>query len=700
MPRGARRGRPTRVFLSYSHDSEAHREAVRELAGRLRRDGIESWLDQYLVAPPEGWLRWMQDQIEKADFVLLVCTSTYRRRFDGKEPWTGHGATYEALLAAQMLYDAGMRNEKLIPLLPDGEPDDSIPLSLRPFARYRVPSQYEGLLRHLAGQPEVVAPPVAKGRDRRRKPPAASPLAIPRARSRGAGGVLPNALQILIVDDLAEWREAAREALQELGEDVVMDLAADPGQAHRLLATRCYDLVVMDVALRGDPEGPSPADERGFDLLAEMRRGGPNRSCAVIVLTGHASGNRYQRAFKELKVHAVIEKLDYDDPALTAAAREAILKARLGTAAEPARHSSLIVSLEEEHLLGSRLERPRERSAYDADPPIPVDWRQLAERSEALKEAALRSDAARWRQEAHRLASDLRRHLVADERIFDHPLAKLDLDPSPAPLWLRFRGPASTLGISFELLADREPLCLHSLVTREIELPSHASRKLETLAQLVERLRSDGEELRILLMTAGGESDALAAEREVGELKSQIERDLRQLGLAHRVSALAGARATRALVEDALRGGYHILHVAGPGRGERPPPGGLPLRRGAGTEILPAAALQQLVERTPLALLFLNGCVGTGRSEQGQEGGGTFAEILAALARADVPTVLGLRWPIPEQRAVLLASTFYRHLWRSFSPAESLLAARIACSQAEEAEEMSFASPVLLMQGS
>ena len=73
-----------RVFISYSHDSPEHSERVCALADRLRQDGIESHIDQYEPAPPQGGPRWMQQQIEHADFVMLVCTPTYRRRFEGQ----------------------------------------------------------------------------------------------------------------------------------------------------------------------------------------------------------------------------------------------------------------------------------------------------------------------------------------------------------------------------------------------------------------------------------------------------------------------------------------------------------------------------------------------------------------------------------------------------------------------------------------
>ncbi|MCA9692362.1 MAG: toll/interleukin-1 receptor domain-containing protein [Myxococcales bacterium] len=46
-----------RVFISYSHDSEPHREAVLQLAQRLRGDGIDVRLDRFEAAPAQGWPR-------------------------------------------------------------------------------------------------------------------------------------------------------------------------------------------------------------------------------------------------------------------------------------------------------------------------------------------------------------------------------------------------------------------------------------------------------------------------------------------------------------------------------------------------------------------------------------------------------------------------------------------------------------------
>ena len=65
---------PTRVFISYSHDSADHKLRVLELANQLRRDGVDARIDRYVDFPEEGWPRWMRSQIEEADAILIICS--------------------------------------------------------------------------------------------------------------------------------------------------------------------------------------------------------------------------------------------------------------------------------------------------------------------------------------------------------------------------------------------------------------------------------------------------------------------------------------------------------------------------------------------------------------------------------------------------------------------------------------------------
>lgn len=177
--------RPPRVFISYSHDDEAHRGRVLALANQLRADGIDAWLDRYEQAPREGWPRWMERQLREADFVVVVCTQTYRRRFDGlEEPGKGRGVTWEGLLATQLLYEEGTLNRKLVPVLFGGMTDDAVPLPLKPFTRFRLPDQYPALYHLLARQPEVTAPLLGERREPLARDELPS-LAEPPARSEG-----------------------------------------------------------------------------------------------------------------------------------------------------------------------------------------------------------------------------------------------------------------------------------------------------------------------------------------------------------------------------------------------------------------------------------------------------------------------------------------------------------------------------------
>jgi len=154
-----------RAFISYSHDSLEHKQKVRSLADRLRGDGIDVRIDQYVPAPPEGWPRWMEHQIANADFVLLICTEIYHRRVSmNEEAGKGLGALWESNLIYQLLYEAGTVNPKFIPALPSGGKAEYIPAVLRGAQRYEPFTEdgYWSLYRRLTGQPAILMPPVGQ----------------------------------------------------------------------------------------------------------------------------------------------------------------------------------------------------------------------------------------------------------------------------------------------------------------------------------------------------------------------------------------------------------------------------------------------------------------------------------------------------------------------------------------------------------
>jgi hypothetical protein len=154
-----------RLFISYSHDSREHEDKVCALADRLREGGIDAIVDQYNTAPQEGWPMWMDREIQKADFVALVCTETYLRRVEGQEePGKGRGVLWEAKLIHNHLYVADSPVQKFIPILLEGGSLSSIPWPLRGLTHYEVDGAegYEDLYRHITAQPRQEKPELGK----------------------------------------------------------------------------------------------------------------------------------------------------------------------------------------------------------------------------------------------------------------------------------------------------------------------------------------------------------------------------------------------------------------------------------------------------------------------------------------------------------------------------------------------------------
>jgi hypothetical protein len=160
------------VFISYSHDSDEHSARVLALADRLIGDGIACRLDRYEPSPPEGWPVWMDRQVDEADFVLVVCTERYSQKAKASKPVSGLGVKFESILILNDLYQAGMWNERFIPVLFEDLPVEKILRPLQGYTRFRVDQEegYEDLLRLLTGQPAYPRPALGPGRTLPPKP--------------------------------------------------------------------------------------------------------------------------------------------------------------------------------------------------------------------------------------------------------------------------------------------------------------------------------------------------------------------------------------------------------------------------------------------------------------------------------------------------------------------------------------------------
>ena len=146
-----------RVFISYSHESPAHKDWVVELAAALRRRGVLSMIDRY-ATPDVPWAKWILNQIEDADTVIVVCTEEYRNRFDGKGD--ARGVTWETMIANQILYNSGVKTGKFAVAVRSRDDLQFVPTPYQVFSHYVLPEELAALVKFVNGEPEVSPPPV------------------------------------------------------------------------------------------------------------------------------------------------------------------------------------------------------------------------------------------------------------------------------------------------------------------------------------------------------------------------------------------------------------------------------------------------------------------------------------------------------------------------------------------------------------
>src|SRR5215204_3991584 len=111
---------PIRVFISYAvREGKEHNAAVRRLAKLLRKNGVDAELDRYAENEGREWSVWMEEEIDRADFVLVVVSPAYRRAADGEAlPDEGRGVRGEVGHLRELIYRdrrAGFR--KVIPVV-------------------------------------------------------------------------------------------------------------------------------------------------------------------------------------------------------------------------------------------------------------------------------------------------------------------------------------------------------------------------------------------------------------------------------------------------------------------------------------------------------------------------------------------------------------------------------------------------------
>ena len=150
------------AFISYSWDSDEHKNWVRRFADELLNNGVAVTLDQYDLVIGQDRFKFMEQSISDADVVLCICTSAYVERANDREKGVG----VETMLITPKFFSENpekqvipivRRSDEQQPLTPDY-------MSSQIFLDFRNDSEFaermDELLRHVFNKPKHVKPKV------------------------------------------------------------------------------------------------------------------------------------------------------------------------------------------------------------------------------------------------------------------------------------------------------------------------------------------------------------------------------------------------------------------------------------------------------------------------------------------------------------------------------------------------------------
>ncbi|MFD9702121.1 SEFIR domain-containing protein [Lentzea sp. NPDC059081] len=142
-----------RVFISYAQDNDAHKRLVRDFANLLIRCGLDVRLDQFSGPGRKDWFLWATENIDDADFVIVIasprCLAVGEGKADRNENPGMHcelGIVRDRLQGNRKLWE-----QKLLPVVLPGESLTNIPVFLQPQAmdRYEIDELTEDALSDL-----------------------------------------------------------------------------------------------------------------------------------------------------------------------------------------------------------------------------------------------------------------------------------------------------------------------------------------------------------------------------------------------------------------------------------------------------------------------------------------------------------------------------------------------------------------------
>ena len=283
-----------KVFVSYSHDSDDHKEWVLQLSTKLRRNGVDVTLDQWDLGAGNDMTLFMEKGVRDSDRVLVICTDAYVRKADAGEGGVGYE---RMIITAQLVRDVG--TAKFIPIIRQSSDAKKVPtfLATRVYIDFtdedEFDERFDDLLREVSDAPRLQKPRLGKN-------PYVSQLLVQADPSHqlpnipgqieSASQAYESAFQLATIDDILGWRRLVRrirpnvfDSLVEWRQRKLNNSLSENTEQRRETMDEAVDVIspLISVALVGvESRSEQFNDQKSLldDLLNIRSRDGWNRS--------------------------------------------------------------------------------------------------------------------------------------------------------------------------------------------------------------------------------------------------------------------------------------------------------------------------------------------------------------------------------------------------------------------------------------
>ncbi|WP_373545991.1 toll/interleukin-1 receptor domain-containing protein [Chamaesiphon sp.] len=151
------------VFISYSHDSESHKDWVLQIATRLRSNGVDVLLDRWNLKLGQDLAAFMERGLSASNRVVSICSETYVNKANDGQGGVGYE---KQIITAELL--ANLNTNWVVPVIRNNPKQKKVPTFLggRLYVSFEdgnlYESKYEELLRELLDEPVLPIPPIEK----------------------------------------------------------------------------------------------------------------------------------------------------------------------------------------------------------------------------------------------------------------------------------------------------------------------------------------------------------------------------------------------------------------------------------------------------------------------------------------------------------------------------------------------------------